>query len=454
MAERVIKKVFDNTDKIVSSGYLKLETEPSKTTFLDILNECDTSIILVDTKGDFIKDAIIRINEYSEAPRFLVIGLVNRETLLRIRKDGIKDGFYRSTDERFGVGLIITNKKNVYAVLDINNIYPISTKAASKELFEVVNHVLWSKTEKELFGTLRDVKELRLSVIAPEMQYGIEPEENILYDYATNSLALNCKTKILPSVENGNENETSVVMNGATIRMFGSLKNMCFEVYRHNYYSFVFDGNCFDYESFKNKKVGELVDSEIIVSGKKYIVQKTDAVEKEEIVLLDEFEKHEPDFEKALDEYKGFSKEVEVSYTIKASKLDGTYKLSNRYSLIRDIQQRIDNGLKRMEKFLEESDEWLKRVEAIREEKNLSEKIRMFNQLAEEKEFGVEALNNKKSPISPINVNEDDLKVPNELIGKLWTKQNNFYLATSIERLGEAKEWLKENKVEAFLIEA
>ena len=70
------------------------------------------------------------------------------------------------------------------------------------------------------------------------------------------------------------------------------------------------------------------------------------------------------------------------------------------------------------------------------------------------KEFGVDALNNKKSPVSIVNVNEEELNVPNELIGKLYTKQSKNYFATTKERIADAKQWLKENKMEAVLIEA
>ena len=181
MAERIIKKVFDNTNQIISKGYLKLDKKPSKTTFADVLRECNNSIIMVDTKGSFIKNALIEINEFNKNAQFLVIGLVNRETLLKIRKDGVKDGFYRSTDERFGVGLIIVDKKNVYAVFDIENIYPVSSGAAANELFEIVNHILWSKTDKELFGTLRDVKDVRLSVIMPEFAHNVEPDVDNIF---------------------------------------------------------------------------------------------------------------------------------------------------------------------------------------------------------------------------------------------------------------------------------
>ena len=52
-----------------------------------------------------------------------------------------------------------------------------------------------------------------------------------------------------------------------------------------------------------------------------------------------------------------------------------------------------------------------------------------------------------------ISINEEELNVPNELIGKLYTKQSKNYFATTKERIADAKKWLKENKMEAVLIE-
>ena len=78
----------------------------------------------------------------------------------------------------------------------------------------------------------------------------------------------------------------------------------------------------------------------------------------------------------------------------------------------------------------------------------------MFNLLANENVFGDDSLKNKKSPVSIINVNEKDLIVPNELIGRLYVKKGANYLATNLERIDDAKKWLKENNMEATLIKA
>ena len=96
----------------------------------------------------------------------------------------------------------------------------------------------------------------------------------------------------------------------------------------------------------------------------------------------------------------------------------------------------------------------LKKIKAVREERNLPTRVKMFNKLASENVFGDESLKNKKSPIVVINVNENDLFVPNELIGKLYTKKGNTFFATTMERINDAKKWLNENKMEAVLIEA
>ena len=80
-------------------------------------------------------------------------------------------------------------------------------------------------------------------------------------------------------------------------------------------------------------------------------------------------------------------------------------------------------------------------------------KVQMFNELVLNEEFGVASLNVKKSPVSTINVNEADLCVPSDIVGKLLVKNGRTFMATSLEHIVDAKKWLAENGVEASLIE-
>ncbi len=454
MSNRLIKQVFDNSDNIISNGFVKLDKKPSKTTFSDVLKEYKTSIIMVDTHGWFIKDAMIEINSSDHFAEMLIIGLVNNEMLLKIKQDGIKDGFYRTTTEKINVGLIILNKKKIYAVFDINNIFPIVDSYASKEIFEMINHIIWSKTDKEYFGSLREVNDIRLSVIAPELARAVFPDALNKYEYCSDSLGFEAESIILVKPSSITHFK-SVVLENTSVQMYGKLNEMNIEVFPNKYYPFDFGDNHFDYESFANKTIGSLVEKEIIVSNKRQIVKEKDVISEKESVYLDELDSYSPDFEKVVNQYSGYAREIEVIVDAESKAVDSSYKLSSRYEIIKNVNQKIENGLQTMEKLFDSTKENEKRIDSVRLEKNLSLKIKMFNELVKNEEFGLASLNTKKSPVSTIsNVNESDLVVPNELIGTLYSKNNTLFLATTLQRLDEAKKWLKDNKTEAHLIEA
>lgn len=449
--EKVLKHTFDNKDQLISSGFLKLDKTPSSMSFDNILNDYKTSIIFVDTDCRFIKEAILRFNKKYDASKKLMVGLVDPKTLLKLKEDGVKEGFYRSTQVKIGVGLIIVNKKDIYAVLDINHIFRITRSAASNEIFETINHIIWSKTENELFGTLKKVSDIRLSVIAPELKYAVLPDD-VEYDFA--SAQLMCQKNIAvidkPTTE---VREKSVVLSGAPVKMFGSLKVMYFELFDNVYYPFDYSGVCFDYESFENMTIGKLVGKEIIVNGKTYVVKEFDSITSEDKVYLDEYDEFKPDFDNVAKTYKDYSLKVNVNVTVKTIKVDSSYRPSKNYDVINRVLSQINEGIKAILKLMPDK-ESQKRCDSVLSERHLPSKIKMFNELVANKEFGVASLNIKKTPISLINVNEKDLIVPNELLGKLYTKNNDLFFGTTYERINDAKKWLKENKMEARLIEA
>ena len=75
----------------------------------------------------------------------------------------------------------------------------------------------------------------------------------------------------------------------------------------------------------------------------------------------------------------------------------------------------------------------------------------MYNSFINDKEFGVEALNtNKKFAALTYN---SSMAVPSDLLGKLYEKNNQMYLAIEDEKkIDDAMSWLKDNNLEAILI--
>jgi hypothetical protein len=81
-------------------------------------------------------------------------------------------------------------------------------------------------------------------------------------------------------------------------------------------------------------------------------------------------------------------------------------------------------------------------------------KIKLFNQFIQSLKVGDDSLLNKKdNRFKEIMINEKDIAVPNELVGELFEKENQLYLAVSSEnRIPEAKEWQKNNNEKAIMV--
>lgn len=451
MAEKTLKRLYNYENRVISNGFVKLEKKQTTIKFSDILKNYKTSLVLVDTDGRFIKEAAIELNSIDPESKKLVVGLVDKQTLLKIKDSGVKNGFYRSTSVKVSIGLIILNKNDVFAVFDINNIFAISDKSACKEIFEMVNHIIWSKTEAEYFGTLKEVKDIRLSVIAPNLDKSIIPNMDSSYDYASESLGLNSKIVVIGKPSNI-QYDNAVVLSGLSTKMFGTLSKMNLEVFPEAYYPFEFEDGHFDYKSFTNENLRDLVKKTIITGGKEYDVLESDSISNEELVYLDEYDKYNPDFDSVANQYKQYAKELQVSILVKTIKADSSYKPSTRYEIISRTIRQIEEGLSAMEKLLDDKGS-KKRIDSIRSERYLPRKVQMFNELVLNEEFGVASLNVKKSPVSTINVNEADLCVPSDIVGKLLVKNGRTFMATSLEHIVDAKKWLAENGVEASLIE-
>ena len=222
----------------------------------------------------------------------------------------------------------------------------------------------------------------------------------------------------------------------------------------NNYYPVpISDGSLFTSESFEKAMLKSLSGKRVWVKGKWFDVIEKATTSKTVYVPLDQVNSYQPEFGDYEKEYNGMTLELLVSVDVKPIKLDNSFTLSNRYKVIQKVENELNESISKLEK-LELDKKLLKQLESIKAERLLINKVKMFNDFVSSKDFGVEALNNKKSPVSTININETDLIVPNELIGKLYTKNNKNYLATTESRLENALKWLKDNKMEATLIEA
>lgn len=443
-------KTFNYRDSVLDFGFIELEPKASAVRVESILNNVKESLIVVDTKGLLMLDLLKRAESFLNQNEKVLVGLTSDKIISELKKNGVSNGFFRSTDERFETGIIISDKKEAFLALDVDHIYSVPSRYIS-EIFNYVNHVIWSKANYEQCqGSLKKVEEARLSVVIPSFLKDLDFETRKII-LATESSNKDCECLILVKEKDVQKKAKVAPFD---IKGLGVADDvLCVNAFRDNYYPLnVGDNSLYIAESFENQTIGSLLGRKIWLKGKVYNVEEKETINGSVSVPLDEVEIFEPDFDSSEKTFNGVVLSLTVSIDVKPLKLDGSYTLSSRYKTIQRVENELKESIAKLEK-MDLDKKLLKQLENIKTERLLPEKVKMFNIFVESKEFGVGALNNKKSPISIINVNEDELNVPNELIGKLYTKQSKNYLATTIERVNGAKKWLKENKMEAILIE-
>ncbi len=444
-------KTFNYQDKVLDYGFIELELKTSNIRIESILNSVKESFIIVDTKGLLIYDLLKSAESFLNQNEKVFVGLTSDKIISELRKNGVLNGFFRSTNEQFETGIIIVDKKTAYLALDVNHIYDVPQRYVS-EIFNHVNHVIWSKANYEQCqGSLKKVEEARLSVVIPAFLNDLNFETRKIA-LATESAGRDGECLILTKEK---DIQRKAKVSPFDIKGLGLTDDaLCVNAFNDNYYPLsVSDNSIYTAESFEKETIGALVGKKIWFKGNIYDVEEKETISDSISVPLDELDSFEPDFGSSEKTFKGIVLNLTVFIDIKALKLDGSYALSNKYKAIQKVENELKESIAKLEK-MDLDKKLLKQLESIKSERTLSEKVRMFNEFVASKEFGIDALNNKKSPVSIINVNKDELNVPNELIGKLYTKQGKNYLATTKERVNDAKKWLKENRMEAILIEA
>ena len=444
-------KQYDLSKDVLDFGFIEFEERESSIHLKDAINTAKESIIFADTENYFFEAGLSEFESLLNQEGILIVGLLNKQTLNNIKNRGVKTGFFRSTDEHINIGIIIVDKKVVYGVLNSKHIYKMTT-VSDGEIFSLINHIIWSKTGFEYCQSeLRSVTSARLSVIMPNFDKAEhKPESKV--KMASVGCGLNADELLLTNFIENNR-PSKVVISSVDSYSKDGLR-FSFAVFENHFYEFdCSDGSLFKAESFSNTSIDRVVGKNIWFKNTKYIVNEDDEVSYDVKVPLNEVNSYVPNFDEEKVKYKNKTKSLTIKCNVYPIKLDESFTLSNKYKTISKVEAQLIEGIARLEK-MDLDKKMLKQIESIKAERLLINKIKMFNDFVSSKEFGVEALNNKKSPVSTINVNESDLIVPNELIGKLYTRNNKNYLATTESRLEEAFKWLKDNKMEATLIEA
>ncbi len=441
----VLDKVFDYSNEKLKYGFQYINKD-NKLTLSDIVNSAKENIIFCDTNSFIIDDLLPKMSNILNDNKIIVMGLINDKALGDLRKKGIRGGFFRSTSSKVNAAVIIIDKTYYYVAFDANNIFEMADSKAYNEVFEYINHLIWTTTTNEFCqGDYREIKESRLSVVKPAFHSAKEKVDEAVI--GTDDISANT---LLSNVEK--DYHKPCMLLDVKIPSSYMIKDVLYtNLYEEKYYGIKGFDKSYIAKSFENETYDSLVGKDIWYSNKHIIIKKNDEITKNYSLPLDEYNSYEPNFDEIAKSYNGFTTLLKVKCEINPIELDSSYKIHPNYSNYKSLDSQVSNNLERLLK-LDES-KINKVIKKIQEERSLAERIRKYNEIIKDKEFGVEALVDKKNAFKQISFKEDDIIIPSDIIGKLYLKDKKNYLALKDEsKIDDAKKWLKDNNLEAVLI--
>ena len=441
-------KTYQNDFPLEYGFILKGKSVPS-VSVRDICSKASSSITIVDT-GDYVLNAFLsECTDILNEKRVVVAGLVSKKTLAGLKGKGVNTGFFRATNETLALGLIIIDKKEAWACFGEGRINKIV--AGSDEVFQFVNHLLWTKTDNEYsFGESREVQQTMLSVVMPVPSIGVNAE-SAQHDFATVGIPSNKGILVNEFRDYG---QAAITMP-LDCRAYVDQRRLFVEIIPGAFYE-IENGWDLQYAmSFDSERATpkDLVWKEIYYKGKKLQVQDVEAINETVFVPVGEVDGYEPDFDSLYAKRTQISVRTEINVDVLPMVRDGSYQLSPNYKIRKQIAEQIQSGLERLEKLDLDDNGVAKRIKTVQSKPVFEEKVRLYNELVSSLDYGVDALKNKKNSFPTINQSKESFVVPHELLGTLLVKGKANYLALADEgKLKEGKAWLKESGLEATLI--
>lgn len=445
---------YSNIEKVIKYGFIYDQEKPSPVTIEDILSEVSKSILIYDTKGIVFYDFASKASKLMNNPNIVFAGLMSHKMISELKSKGIVSGFYRATSKDLEIAMAIVDKTKVYLIIDSTHVIKIGDAQVSNELFRFANHVLWSRAEFEVLNNSapKKINEIRLSVVIPSfnalklkttfndglVQFGTQDFNS------PNMLLLTQPKEFDGDAYIINQNITSLcgVKNEFYVKLFDDIYAPIGNDIKHLVIG----------RSFKDTKIGLLIEKDLWFDGKKRVIKKEEKFSSTIYMPIDEYKKYEPDFDAIYDkQVKENYGLVKINVDVQPLLIDSTYQVSRKYDRRSKIEKQLDENLNRIKKLADEDN--IKIVENIIGTNLLSERIMKYNEFLTLNEFGEETLKNKKANVSKINIGKEEISVPQELLGKLYTKANKQFFAIKDEsRISDAKKWLKENNQEATLV--
>lgn len=441
-------KTYQN-DSPLENGFILKDQIAESPSLSDICSKATSSITIVDTGGyvlgSFLSECVGILNERN----VVVAGLVDKKTLLGLKGKGVTTGFFRATSETLGLGLIVIDKKEAWACFGESRIRRIA--AGSEEVFQYINHLLWTKTDNEYsFGESRQVKQAMLSVVMPTPSIGTNAGASN-HEYAT----VGIPSGIGIIVNKLDEYGQPAIAMPLDCRAYLDQNKLFVEIIPDAFYE-IENGWDLQYAtSFdpEHTTPHDLVWKEIFYKGKRLQVRDVESISETVYVPVGEVDEYEPNFDSIYARRTQISVRTEINVDVLPMVRDGSYQLSSNYKNHRQIEEQIQSSLERLEKLDLDDKDVAKRIKSVQSEKVFEEKVRLYNELVSGLDYGIEALKNKKNSFPTINQSKESFVTPHELLGTLLVKGKANYLALADEdKLKEGKDWLKENGIEATLI--
>lgn len=437
-----------NNDSPLDYGFILSKQEGTAVSLPEICNKATSSITLVDT-GNYILDTFLRdcISILNEK-KVVVAGVVSKKTLASLKGRGVLTGFFRGTDETVGLGLLIVDKKEAWACFGEGRLHKLSS--GSEEIFQFANHLLWTKTDNEYsFGEYRQVQQAMLSVVMPTPVAGVSPEWKA-HPYATAGLKSEGGLIANEFAEYG---QPTIVMP-VDCRAYIEENRLFVEILPNAFYEAEGGMQLETARSYDpaHATPKDLVWKDIFYKGKRHQVIDVESIKETIPVPVDQVAGYEPDFDSIYAKRTKISVRTEIDVEVVPMVRDGSYQLSPNYKTRKQIEEQISDGLERLRSLkLEKGIE--KQIHSVETERNFEQKVRLYNELVSDLDFGVEALKNKKNSFPTVNQSRESFVVPHELLGTLLVKGKAVYLAIPDEgKVKDAKAWLKDNGIEAALI--
>lgn len=409
----------------------------------EISNSVVNNIIIYDTKNYVLDDFLSSIQQVLNNQDKLVIGLIGNNEIKNLYSKGIKNGFFRSTNEESRLAIIIVDKKKFYFAFDKNHIYE-TNDSKTNDIYNYVNHLIWSKSQFEYCqGRLSEVKSTRLSIVKPSFDNPVFDSDIVV---ATKDLNPSIELKL----KEDNSKNDSWILHDCTKSAYILNDTLYLNAIENQYYSISDWYSLKKAESFSDIYLGSLFNNQLWIDGKIVNIKKNDVIKREYFKPLNEYKTFVPDFDSIEEEYKDYTLSLDVNVTVNPIVLDNGYKLSDNYKKIEDLNKNLNSYIEELDKLIDDKDA-KKQLNTIKSERNIFEKARLYNLFIENEEFGVEALNTK-TKFKKVNY-DVSWSVPSDLIGKLYTKGKDLYFALNDEsRIDDAEKWLNDNNKEAVLI--